>query len=320
MSGVIRIVQSFSPRPRHLPLAAASEKSAAAPHNRVKTATVEDTPDLYSAHQKTRLAAGRIKPRTFEYSEASVKRCEPLVAARLQSLSTDDVESFSDVLAQTDAKPTARGVFLTLRKALALAVRSGLITANPATDVEPPSPPPPAEVVHATEDMVAEILEKAEDPWYSLFLTIAYTGMRTGEARGLRWDNVTISKESVVITITESSPEQTGTTKTRRPRVIQVPPIVAERVRELYLEQGAPGDGLLFPCALDRSNTSAAFRTVAPTGLTLKSLRHGVATRLAATGVPIRTIAQLLGNSPAVILAVYAHSLEDMEAAALESL
>ena len=77
-----------------------------------------------------------------------------------------------------------------LRKALNDGVRLGVLIRNPATAARPPKRTKP-EMETWTAAQLGEFLAGVEDdPLHAAYVLIATTGMRRGEAMGLRWQDV----------------------------------------------------------------------------------------------------------------------------------
>lgn len=86
-----------------------------------------------------------------------------------------------------------------LHKALEDAVKEGLVSRNVAKAVDPPRPERSNMATLAPED-VPKFLEVArETPYYVLFYTALYTGMRRGELLGLRWCDVDLDLTSLSV-------------------------------------------------------------------------------------------------------------------------
>ena len=82
---------------------------------------------------------------------------------------------------------TVRHHHMVLHKALQTAVEWGLIIRNPADGVKPPRGQP-KEMTTLTEDDMRIFLEAAKKtPYYALFYTALFTGMRRSEILALRW-------------------------------------------------------------------------------------------------------------------------------------
>ena len=124
----------------------------------------------------------------------------------LQSLRPLDVEElYADLLREGRryggglAPKTVRNIHIALRRSLADAHRFGLVSRNVAALVKPPVPGR-SELATWTADEVRAFLDAVGDdrlmPAYRL---LAATGMRRGEALGLRWSDVDLDGARVVV-------------------------------------------------------------------------------------------------------------------------
>ena len=78
-----------------------------------------------------------------------------------------------------------------LSSAFTQAVKFGLIRANPLRDVAPPRPAP-AEIILPTIETIAAIVAVLDEPAFAAFVrVIMSTGVRRGEAIGLKWGDIT---------------------------------------------------------------------------------------------------------------------------------
>lgn len=169
---------------------------------------------------------------------------------------------------------------------------------------------------------------------YTFLLTVAYTGLRCGEACGLQWQDIDF--ENNTITIARSRGQYgVGKTKTRNSeRTIMVDPIVIVQL-EMYqkwckkklLSRGKKlkdvnDDTFIFISdhlgePISTNNTNLAIkRIIQRTNLpktTLHGLRHTHCTVLLNNKLPVKVIAERLGNTPQMIHTVYGHVLKEME-------
>ena len=77
-----------------------------------------------------------------------------------------------------------------LHRALKMAVRWGLLVSNPADAVTPPRPQH-TEMQTMNEDDLQVFLATAKPtPYYTMFYTALFTGMRRSELLALRWSDV----------------------------------------------------------------------------------------------------------------------------------
>ncbi|MCT1539496.1 MULTISPECIES: site-specific integrase [Lysinibacillus] len=172
---------------------------------------------------------------------------------------------------------------------------------------------------------------------YTFFLTIAYTGIRRGEALGLQWKNIDFQKNTITI---ERTRDVIGvhTPKTMNSyRTILVDEMVMKQL-ETYLKwckKALFKNGRKLQDDLSKDDTFVfifehAADPIAPTspiyafnkildrtGLpktTIHGLRHTHCTILLNRGLNVKVIAERLGNTPKMIMDVYGHVLKELEA------
>jgi integrase len=250
-----------------------------------------------------------------------------------------------------------------LRKALADAVAEGLITTNPATLVELESGAAPKPLLW-TDERVARWRETGEKPsrvmvWmpaqvgafldyagddrcYPLFLLVALCGLRRGEACGLRWCDLDLTRGTATISVQLT--QNAWTVEEGRPksdageRVVILPTELVtlltthkmsqeeERAawRSAWVDSGRvfirEGGAHLVP-----DEVSDRFRAlVAECGLppvTLHGLRHGAATYALDAGVDVRVVQEMLGHSSSVLTRdTYTSVSQRLQAAAAEKI
>lgn len=166
---------------------------------------------------------------------------------------------------------------------------------------------------------------------YTAFLSIAYSGLRKGEAFGLKWKDIDWVEEALCI---ERTRDRYGVRapKTKNSfRSVIIDNIVLQQLKvykkwcmETRLKFGLPfnEDTYVFinentgkeVCAevLNHSMRRIADRNklkkVTPHGL-----RHSHATILIGQRTPVKTIAERLGNSTDMIYKIYGHNFEELE-------
>lgn len=166
---------------------------------------------------------------------------------------------------------------------------------------------------------------------YSLLLTVAYTGIRRGEALGLQWQNVNFSNNTIIIERTRDDKGVRSPKTKNSYRTILVDNIVMKQL-EVYQKWCK---ALLFSCGKKLTDKSFVFlsensfeplsaertkrivdritkRTSLPK-ITLHGLRHTHCTILLNRGMNVKVISERLGNTPDMIYKVYGHVLKEME-------
>lgn len=225
---------------------------------------------------------------------------------------------------------TRRAVHVTIRQALGDAVSDGLLLHNPTDAVTAPRQPTPTRRF-LTPEQVRTLLEStdATQPPQTIALVtlIASTGMRIGEALGLRWEDVDLPAQEVRVTRTLAEVngkfvEQEPKTKAGR-RSITLPKRAAKRLRELRRSRGTVplGTALVFHNQrggwLRKSNLYQQVLHPLMVEAELPkigwhALRHAHATALLAAGEPVADVAARLGHSDASLtMRVYAHAIPD---------
>lgn len=232
-----------------------------------------------------------------------------------------------------------------LHRAFRDAVRWNLIVRNPADQADPPRARP-SERPRArtwTGEEIAHFLEATAGSRYlPLWRLIATTGLRRGEALGLRWDDVDLDKACLSInrTLVQIGDYRSGETgvawgtpKTARgrrtvsidPETIALLRAHRARLREERLEAGAAyaEQGLVFPTRtgdpLHPKVVSNQFRKAVARHempyLSVHGLRHSWATLALQAGVHPKIVQERLGHSTiAITLDIYSHVNPAMDA------
>jgi integrase len=168
-----------------------------------------------------------------------------------------------------------------------------------------PAPPP-------SPDVLGPVLRV-------LILTAAMTGLRQSELLGLRWRDVDWTAQRIRVRNTfvrgEHSAQGKSDLSTRR-SVPMADRLVGELDRWSQRTIYSGEDELVFAhpqtgSPLDRSKASkrfkAACRAAGVREVKFHDLRHTFATRLAASGQPLRTIQEFLGHADSKTTQIYAH-------------
>ena len=245
---------------------------------------------------------------------------------------------------------TVAGMHRVVLMALKRARRWRLIGDNPAADVERLPAPGRSPMRAPTADELRRYLDAIRPtPWWPFALLAITTGVRRGEACGLRWADIDFERRTLRIAqvVCEAGSKVWIRAKPKTPagfREISFPPVLAEELvrirfqqaeerlaygpryrRDLDLALCLPGGEPWPPDAITRAlswiaRTKAGLpRAVAP----LHGLRHGHATALM-TAIPLKAVSARLGHSSVEITAnTYQHperALDEAAAAAIEAL
>ena len=272
-----------------------------------------------------------VRPTTLHGYRVAVGRiCRGIGSMRLQALTTSGLDHLYAEMAQDLSPKSVANTHGVLRRALDDAVRTGLLVNNPAKAARPPRVTRPEFMTWSTDELRGFLDATRGERMYPLWVLLAATGMRRGEALGLRWSDVDLGRRrlSIVQTRTNAGAQEIiGTTKTQRSRrVVHLDEgtvaVLREHRKQQLEEQLACGDvydsshDLLFrdrigrpvkPDLPTRAFREAVNRTSLPV-IRLHDLRHTWATRALEAGVSPRVVADQLGHATVTItLDVYSH-------------
>ncbi len=259
---------------------------------------------------------------------------------KLAKLTAVDVQRTTNTLLARNLSPTTvRHALNVLRIALGQAVRWGLIHRNVADLVEPPKATR-YEVHPLTTEQARELLEAIRgDRHEALYLVTMATGLRQGEAFGLRWDDVDLDTGTITVrhqlqrtngTPTLIPPKSTRSRRTIALPAFAVPALRAHRARQNAerLAAGARWQDwkLVFTNPTGRPltpNVTTAFaRLLKAAGLPKQrfhDLRHLCASLMLAQGVHPRVVMEQLGHSQiSVTMNTYSHVAPALQREAAE--
>jgi integrase len=180
-----------------------------------------------------------VQPRLRETTAASyavsVGRLKNgLGAVRLRDLTPLMIERFYADLtrrggrhAQGLAPKSVRNTHITLRKALSDAERLELISRNPAARAKAPTSPPTEAPTWTADELGRFIDFAADDSLFALWVLLATTGLRRGEALGVRWSDLDLKHGALSV-------KQTVTTINYR--VVVTPPKTDRSRRRISLD------------------------------------------------------------------------------------
>lgn len=212
---------------------------------------------------------------------------KPMIGDMLLSrLTVPSVREFEDRLRAEGRSPAmTKKVLTSLGSILSDAAERGLATRNPVRDIRGTRKGRDRRAERRqrrrlevgvdipTRDEVKALLAALDANWRPLLITAVFTGMRSSELRGLRWQDVDFKRGEIAVTQRADEFGEIGPPKSEAgSRAIPVPPLVINALREHRLKRGA-ADGLVFanPEGAPRSHTN-----IIEKGLKPAMLRAGV--------------------------------------------
>lgn len=271
----------------------------------------------------------------------------PLIGQTLLSrLTVPAVREFEDKLRAEGRSPAmVKKVLTSLGSILADANERGLAMRNPVRDIKGSRKGRDRRqekrqkgklevgVDIPTREEIKALVAALTDHWRPLLVTAIFTGMRSSELRGLRWQDVDFKRHTISVNQRADEFGEIGPPKSEAGvRTIPVPPLVINALKEHRLAQ-ANGTGLVFanPDGEPRSHANIIQKGLIPAmvraGVTvgtgenvqakytgLHSLRHFYASWLinrkedGGLGLPAKMVQERLGHASIVMtMDVYGH-------------
>jgi integrase len=273
---------------------------------------------------------GRVLP---HIGDVPLRDLSPKVIAELYQhlLTMPGRDSHRAQLSKRTVAYTAR----VLRAALADAVNQGAIPRNPAEAVDPPKPDQ-REMRYWTPEQARSFLESVrDDRMEAAWRLLLATGLRRGEALGLKWSDMDLGAGRLAVRRTLvaigyrvewSSPKTKRSNRTVDLDVGTVAALRRHRARQLEermawgeawqdadlvftREDGSP----MHPQSLSTAFERAVKASELP-AIRLHDLRHSSAVMALAAGIPTKVVSERLGHSSTAITTdVYQHVTETMQ-------
>lgn len=271
---------------------------------------------------------GHLKPSAYRVLESTWRiRIEPRWGTvALGDIRPSAVQQWIADLSHGDADTKALGASMVQRThqvlsaILADAVKDRMIATNPAAGVKLPRKTR-KRPVFLNHDQVAE-LASAAGQYGPLVLLLAYTGLRWGEATGLRVRDLDMLRKRATVSenaVQVGSTIHVGTTKGHKQRSVPLPAFLLPHLARQCERKGR--DDLLFPGDsgdyLERPHTGSgwfdkACVTADVPRVTPHDLRHTAASLAVSAGANVKAVQRMLGHaSAAMTLDIYADLFDD---------
>ena len=265
---------------------------------------------------------------------------------KLDALSKVMVQRFVNELAEDGLAPsTVNTIKVVLSSALQTAVDMEMIRANPCAAVKTQKRVPEKMNIIDQSMMAAFVAAAAQTNYGNAIRFALLTGMRFGELRGLRWQDVDLDHATITIQRQLAYANKAyfiQTPKNGRVRSFRMSQTAVQLLKDQRLEQqknrllcGADWieddlshdlvfrmpDGSHYKLRALNYAVKKAGEAVGLPDITPHDLRHSFAVAAIRSGIDIKTIQTMLGHSSAAVtLDVYAHYTQDMGKVAADKL
>ena len=232
------------------------------------------------------------------------------------------------------AQATCVKAYTVLKSLFKMAYITDLIDRDPMGKVERPKPrkdelkkPTEAESYTAGElKYILDCLQHEPLKWQAYMSLLIDTGLRRGEACGLKWEYVDLDAGRITVAgnlcYTPAKGVYLDTPKSGKTRTVDIAPGVVSLLRQLRQEQAAGG---LSPYVFNQDGSPAPMHPQSPTrymkrfakrygvaDLHPHKLRHSFASVAIINGADVASVSEKLGHSDkAVTLRMYTHADEE---------
>ena len=288
----------------------------------------------YLARWLDEAARLKVRPKTFASYSLNARRLIRLIGrVKLNQLTPQLIQGvYARLLKEGLAPRSIRQVHVVLHSSLRQAMRWGMVGRNAADGVIVPRPEPREMATLTSEELQTLFDSTKDEALHALWVLLATTGLREGEALGLTWNDIDLANAKLVVRRAMQRQGSAGHVlvdpKTPRSRrTIHLSRLAVETLRrhkaqqrELRLMAGSDWRldwGELVFCTrsgrpLDSSWINIAFRRhLEKAGLRrvrIHDLRHTAATLLLTRGVHPKVVQDMLGHSTVTLtLDTYSH-------------
>lgn len=258
--------------------------------------------------------------------------------AKLDAITQPQVQQLVTELVTEDgwngeplAPATVREIYQELNKCLTAAVAAKFLRDNPCVGITLPKTEH-KEMLFLTQQQVHDLAESILPRYRALIYTLAYTGLRIGEAAALTPKDVDLSKG--VLRITQTVSEVRGVMVTNPPktkagrRTIPLPEFVVDELNAHMKEYpakfvftGRQGGQIRASAYRQRAFTNGKIKAGIPKEVRIHDLRHTAISFWIANGVDLLRIKKWAGHTSATFtLDRYGHLYEDDDEAILGNL
>lgn len=227
----------------------------------------------------------------------------------LDEITVKEIEEFKYHI--MNSAPKGFVVYMrTLKAALNIAIEWKYILSNPFVKVKFKKGQKKKPIFITRDDLEKILIQTENKKMKDIFIFAFNTGCRLGEITRLRWQNIDLRKNIIIIG------DNLFTTKNEKQRIIPISkellPILKELGKKTKKAQNFVfGKTNTFPFHNDyvsRNFKKACRKAKMKDEIHFHTLRHSFASNLAIKGVPIIVIKELLGHSSITTTEIYSHT------------
>lgn len=274
------------------------------------------------------------KSQLAELTFISYERCLKKYLPENELLENLDIFQAQEIMLNMDSlsKATQRRNLTIIKEYYQYAVKYKKASENPFCDVEKPKYNKQSVLANSlSQEEIQKMLKAAKNLpvfWQAFFVLALDSGARRGELIALKWEDVDLKEQNIVI---KHSAYCRGNvkikeTKGKKERIIYISIETTKLLKKLLLEQkknslkqGIPLNDFIFTLNGQLINPTSATHTwqkfIKTNGLKkrrLHDLRHTCASMLLSNGVDVNTVRIRLGHTALTTTLLYVHTNNDI--------
>lgn len=264
-----------------------------------------------------RYTLNEIRPSSYDRLQSTLKMLDDISGYKLIEITEEDIKSFFKKKIKSYSQSSINKQFQLLGSVMKLALKDGIISVNPMSDMKRPKSkqeliPVRALTVDEQKKLINVLL--SEDVQYSdIMLLSLYTGARIGECCALSVEDVSLADKSIYIhkTVSRGSYGKTVISNLPKNKRARTVPIDDDMVSLLKGCIGKRKRGLIFLSSngniITTNQVNESYSSVLKKynivdhgvygKVDLHSLRHSYATRCIEASMPAKVLQGLLGHS-----------------------
>jgi integrase len=252
----------------------------------------------------------------------------------VHELGLHEIQQFATDLRRTVSRPTTIGILCTVFGVLGYAEKCKMkVSGVKPADIELGTKTDRPVVPFFTREQATMIVEEAREPFKTLFALAWYTAMRSGELLALTIDDLDFANKTIRVNkATDDNTRIVRQPKTESSNAILPMPSALEGILRTYIQRWKPNPGgILFADktgARSRSRDNVVKNGLHPVlrklgipthNVGLHAFRHGLATQLVDSSVPIIVLQKQLRHADvATTLRIYTHVIPQSQRDAME--
>jgi integrase len=233
---------------------------------------------------------------------------------KLSDMTSPRAHALVDELLKTRSHAMTRKVLSSLSSIFEEATKRGLASHNPIASIRVRTPSDERhELEMPTRDELRAMLHEVHGRWRPLVLTAIFTGMRSSELRGLRWEDVDFAARAIRVRQRADAWGHFGPPKSKAgKRDIPMSPTVVNTLKEWKLRSRPNALNLVFPTRAGKPMVLSSILRYGFRPLHIKAgvvdadgkpkygfhaLRHAAASLFIEQGLPPKRIQAIMGHA-----------------------